>query len=790
MKNWTLHFAEFVPAEVGLRESLCTLGNGYFATRGTDEEKQADGTHYPGTYLAFGYNKLTTPLAGREVAHEDLVNFPNWLGLKASPANSSDMEIVAYRLRLDMRWGILERTVQVQDESNHQLLIRSRRLVSMAQPHLAAIEYQITPLNWSGTILVTSSLDGSVVNNGVARYRQLNNRHLIVENIGEFDTNGLYLCVQTKQSLLRVCYVACIQLYFANQLLSIPSQVQVTEKTAAQQFSIELQQNQTLTVEKTVAIYSSKDAAIHDPKTAAQRAIHRPIAFKTLLTAHRLAWKRLWRSCKLEIKTNTIEPQIIRLHIFHLLQSVSPHSIDLDAGAAARGLHGEAYRGHVFWDEVFILPFFTLRLPQISRALLMYRYRRLDAARRLAQQAGYNGAMYPWQSASDGDEVSQQWHLNPRSNTWGPDYSSLQRHVNAAIAYNIWHYYQHTNDQDFLDHYGAEMLLEIARFWASIAIFNPKINRYEIKGVMGPDEYHEKYPGTVAPGLDNNAYTNVMAVWVIERALSVMKSLPQSRLHDLKKMLYISEQELKRWQHITHQMFVPFHDGIISQFSGYERLKEFNWQRYQAKYTNLERLDRILKGENDSADHYQVAKQADVVMLFYLFSFSELETLFAKLGYTITKETVSQTINYYLARTSHGSTLSKIVYASVLTPLDPVLARNFYNQALLSDRFDTQKGTTAEGIHLGVMAGTVNYIHQHYLGVLLTEYGLVFQPKLPKDVKSLKLRLQFRDHSYVIIVSADTFTIILDTNTPPHTVKVFEQALHVAYGKPANCKYV
>ena len=199
---------------------------------------------------------------------------------------------------------------------------------------------------------------------------------------------------------------------------------------------------------------------------------------------------------------------------------MSPHTIEFDIGVPARGWHGEAYRGHIFWDELFIFPFLTLRLPMLTRALLRYRYRRLPEARRAAQAAGYAGAMYPWQSGSNGREETQTL---PESALRALDSRSphRQRHINVAIAYNIWQYYQVTEDHEFLSFYGAEMLLEIARFWASIATYNSSIDRYEITGVMGPDEYHTAYPGAdpaAAGGIHNNAYTNVMVAWVLERA--------------------------------------------------------------------------------------------------------------------------------------------------------------------------------------------------------------------------------------------------------------------------------
>jgi trehalose/maltose hydrolase-like predicted phosphorylase len=183
----------------------------------------------------------------------------------------------------------------------------------------------------------------------------------------------------------------------------------------------------------------------------------------------------------------------------------------------------------VFWDELYIYPFLNFRLPDVTRGLLLYRYRRLTEAQAAAREAGYQGAMFPWQSGSDGTEETQIVHLNPLSGQWDPDHSHNQRHVNAAIFYNVWQYYQATDDREFLRDYGAELMLEIARFWASIAHYNPERDRYEIHGVMGPDEFHERYPGAAEGGLRNNAYTNVMVAWIADTAPRVLNLLPGTR---------------------------------------------------------------------------------------------------------------------------------------------------------------------------------------------------------------------------------------------------------------------
>jgi alpha,alpha-trehalase len=456
------------------------------------------------------------------------------------------------------------------------------------------------------------------------------------------------------------------------------------------------------------------------------------------------------------------ETTILRLHTFHLLQTTSVHTMtmDLDVGVPARGWHGEAYRGHIFWDELFIFPLLNLRLPEVTRSLLMYRYRRLNEARKAAKEAGYCGAMYPWQSGSNGREESQVLHLNPKSGRWIPDNSHRQRHVNAAIAYNVYQYCQVTRDMEFLSFYGAEMFLEIARFWASISTYNADLDRYEILGVMGPDEYHDSYPDSDERGLNNNAYTNIMAVWVLCHALEVYDLLPYDRREEIGELLDLHPDEMDRWREISRKMRVVFHDdGIISQFEGYDRLEEFDWEGYRGKYENIERLDRILEAEEDSPNRYKASKQADVLMLFYLFSSEELKVLFQRLGYPFEFKTIPRNIDYYINRTSHGSTLSRVVHAWVLARSDRVGSWKLFTEALESDITDIQGGTTPEGIHLGAMAGTLDVLLRGYVGLEPRGDVLWLNPCLPEELRGLRMRIRYRGHSLELEVSCDRLKV-------------------------------
>ena len=412
----------------------------------------------------------------------------------------------------------------------------------------------------------------------------------------------------------------------------------------AQEFQVDLVAGEPVTIEKVVAVFHSGDAAISEPAEQA-REWASAIAgdFEELCARHQVSWQQVWGISDIELGVDHEISQKVHLHLFHLLQTVSNNTVGLDVGVPARGLHGEAYRGHIFWDELFVFPFLSTRFPQVTRSLLLYRYRRLDAARRAAAEAGFAGAMYPWQSASSGREETQQLHLNPESGRWLPDASHLQRHVNAAVALNVWQYFQATDDLDFLRFHGAEMLLEIARFWASVATYNRLLDRYEIVGVVGPDEYHDGYPDRDWPGIDNNAYTNVMAVWCLCRGLDVLTTLSPELVRDLRERLSLSEAETQHWDEVSRKMKVCFHDGVLSQFESYEALEELDWDAYRQRYPDMSRLDRILEAEGDSPNRYKLAKQADATMLFFVLSADELADILRRLGYDYDPELIPRT---------------------------------------------------------------------------------------------------------------------------------------------------
>ncbi|MCD6354502.1 MAG: glycoside hydrolase family 65 protein, partial [Prolixibacteraceae bacterium] len=477
--------------------------------------------------------------------------------------------------------------------------------------------------------------------------------------------------------------------------------------------------------------------------------------FNSILTESRKAWGKIWDKIDIQIEGDRKSQMLIRLHLYHLMVTASPNNVNIDAGIPARGLHGEAYRGHIFWDELYILPLYNLFFPEVAKSILNYRFRRLDKAREYAKENGYRGAMFPWQSGSDGREETQTIHLNPISGEWGDDYSSLQRHISIAIAYNTWYYFQITNDIDFMEKGGAEMFLEICRFWAGKSVFDKTKGRFSISKVMGPDEFHEEHKASKGGGVKDNAYTNIMVVWLFTKAFEILDALSENSKEKITSKIELQNDELQTWKNISENLNISVSkEGIIEQFEGYFNLKELDWDAYRKKYPNIYRLDRILKAEGKSPDDYKLAKQADTLMTFYNLDEEDVTEILNNSGDKIPSDYLKKNYDYYEKRTSHGSTLSRVVHSYLANLFGyKESGGKLYFEALESDFTDIQGGTTAEGIHAGVMGGTVLMVITSFAGINLKKEILKINPQLPKNWNALKFNFTFKNNRYFINLS-------------------------------------
>jgi trehalose/maltose hydrolase-like predicted phosphorylase len=307
------------------------------------------------------------------------------------------------------------------------------------------------------------------------------------------------------------------------------------------------------------------------------------------------------------------------------------------------------------------------------------------------------------------------------------------------------------------------MIFEIARFWASRAAFDRDRGKYVILGVVGPDEFHTRYPEREQAGIDNNAYTNIMASWVISKALELMASMDQERRTHLRELLNITDQELVLWDNVSKKLYVLLQEnGIINQFEGYDGLKEIDLEAYRMKYGDVQRLDRILEREGVSTNDYKAVKQADLLMLFYLFSTEELVQIFSYLGYSFSPSMIPQNIQYYMRYTAHGSTLSRAIHSWVLARSDRKRSWALFQVALESDFSDIQNGTTGEGIHLGAMAETIDLVQRCYSGMEPRDEVLWFNPLLPEELPAVSFKIRYRGHWLSVLITHDLLRVVVE----------------------------
>ncbi|MGN3393848.1 glycoside hydrolase family 65 protein [Enterococcus gallinarum] len=764
---WQLEYYGYTPGKDEYSvESLLTVGNGFIGLRGTTPEMEISDANYPGLYLASLYNTAESEVSDRTITNEDFVNAPNlqkiYLVIDNEKIDIAQNTLLSFKRQLNLKTGLFTSFAEIETQTKKQLRIETQKIANMENSHHYSILYRFTPLNFTGEIDVISEADGSVYNYNVARYRSLTNKHLTIQTTEYFKSKAL-LIARTNQSDITVCQ--------ASQLFSDDFSLETlkSEKTAEkviQKLTISAEKNRTYTLEKSVTVAKYQ---MGEQTTTSKLALLSLPRFKEMYAESKEAWRKLWENAAITIDGDLMSQKMLNLHTYHLLVSAAPNAYEqsLDASITARGLHGEAYRGHIFWDELFIIPFYILHFPKTAREILLYRYQRLTAAKKAAKEAGYQGAMFPWQSGLDGTEQSQELHLNPISGEWKEDHSRLQRHVSLAIAYNVWQYWHNVRDRSFMEQYGLELILEIAHFWQSAATLNSVTGRYSIEGVMGPDEFHESYPNSQKGGLKNNAYTNMMVVWLFEEVEKLRNQLSPEIFQSVAAKVQLSEDNFSQMTDIRKNLSLEINpEGIIAQFEGYFDLKDLDWDHYREKYGNIYRMDRILNAEGKSADAYKVAKQADSLMIFYNFSTAQVHQILDDLTYRLPEDYVEKNLHYYLARTSHGSTLSRVVHAQLAAMVDQQdLAWSLYQEALYSDYRDIQGGTTAEGIHAGVMAATLYIPLTTFAGIDFREDVMRIDPNLPKQWQNIQFNIQVRGINYHFNVTHETLIVVADQNT-------------------------
>lgn len=455
----------------------------------------------------------------------------------------------------------------------------------------------------------------------------------------------------------------------------------------------------------------------------------RKTGFPALLAEHRAAWARTWSDAQVDVPDDPGVQIALRFALFHLLSTVSSTG---EAAVGARGVSGDGYAGHVFWDsDVFVLPVLAAVRPAAARAMLAYRLHRLPAARLMAQQNGYAGARFPWESAHDGTDVTPRWVVTA-GEMLPIRTGQLEEHIVADVAWAAWHYSRWSGDEDFLRGDGLPLLVETARYWASRIRRNAD-GRGHLYGVIGPDEYHEP--------VDDNAFTNVMARWNLRCAASLVAALDDDELR----------REAHGWLDIAEALVDGFdpRTGLYEQFAGYFDLRPLLLTDIA---TPPVAADLLLGHEVVEAS--QVIKQPDVLMLHHLVPDE------AGPGSLVPN------LDFYGPRTAHGSSLAPAIHASLLARAGRVDEALSWLRIGCRLDLDDLTGMTASGLHLATLGGVWQAVAFGMLGLREREGALMVDPKLPAQWRSLTLRMRFRGRRVRVAATPDEVVVQADRPLP------------------------
>jgi kojibiose phosphorylase len=730
-EGWEIIETSFNPSELHHKETVFTLGNGYLGVRGSFEEGY---THeHSGTIINGVYDDVA-------IAATEIVNCPNWLPLTIKVAGETfgmdKGEILEYKRSLDMRLGILTRDVRWKSPSGHTLDLHFERFVSLASQHFLAIHCEITSLNYAGEVEVTAGFESEPHTLGIEHW----------QTIKEGGTDKIiWLHGKTLHSNIELSMAA--KLVVENEADTFAREFECSSQLTK---CFQIQPGETVSVEKIVTVYTSRETST--PAEIALMDLVEAPSYSTMLATHIAAWERVWLDSDVIIEGDEKAQLSVRYNIFQILAATPRH--DDKVSIPPKTLSGFEYRGHIFWDtEIFILPLLTFTQPALARNLLNYRYHTLPGARRKAENLGYKGAMFAWESASTGDEVTPSWVPDPNGKLVRIWCGDLEIHINADIAYASWNYWQNTGDNQWMRDYGAEMILDTAVFWESRVSWNEQRQSYDILNVIGPDENHEQ--------VDNNAFTNVMVRWHLHTVGKLWEWLTKNhpeKATELAVKLNINPQNLENFAFIADNIYLnqDAETGLIEQFDGFYDLEYVNFDDYEPRNKSMQ---GILGVEETQAR--QILKQPDVLMMFYM------------MRDRFSLKTIAANWDYYTPRTDHvyGSSLGPAINAIIACDLNnPHEAYTHFMRAALVD-LDNVRGNATQGIHAASAGGVWQAVVFGFAGIRVTENGITAYPSLPSHWKRLKFRLKWRSEWYQVDLNAsregDKKEIeIIPTSTP------------------------
>ena len=698
---WMIREPEWRKSLQNIRESQFALSNGYIGSRGILEEIPHNSM--PGTFIAGIYDRVASQVA-------ELVNLPNPVNFRLSiggeKVDVEGMDILSHSRALNTKKALLVRDTLYRDRKKRRYHYESQRFISMHNKNIGVMQIAFTPIDDDCELDIHTGINTSIFNKRILSEGK--KTHFKVRELGQHANAG-YLAVDTFEKEHTIIYWSGFYYAVGSKKIYAADNV----------FRIGLKKNKTIIFTKVFFIkHFSRIENISRYKKETFKIFNKAFksSFSSLLCGHIKSWEKLWEKADIVIEgSQPGTQQNLRFNIYHMLSC--GHYDDGFSSIGARTLSGEGYRGHIFWDaEIFLMPFYLFMFPEMAKNMLLYRYKRLDKSRELAAKEGYKGAKFAWESAGTGDEETPEWARDIDRSIIHIHTHKWEHHITADVAYAVYKYYVATSDEKFMLDYGCEIMFETARFWASRVSYNNKKGKYEIKNVIGPDEFHIN--------VNNNAFTNMMAKWNLITACKIFNKFKKGKQNYRKLCsdLTLSVKEVKEWKRIASLIPVNMlKNNVIEQFDGYFKLKDIplnETDEYSIPYIPS-------KVKVKDLGKTRIVKQADVLMLLYL-----LEDVFVR-------KTKKANWLYYMPRTVHKSSLSSSIH-SILACESGDLNRA-YNLFMFSLRADISDlhGNTDDGIHAACLGGVWQAMVFGFAGIKITKENLCISPRMPRSWKKI-----------------------------------------------------
>lgn len=747
--TWTIKSQSINPEQLIVEESLFSLANGYLGVRGNFEEgyRETDPT-IKGTYINAFYDITEIPygekLYGFPSSQQKIVNVIDagqvniLLGTDEEPFNLFTGEVKAYERKLQLDKGYTERLIHWCSPKGKELKLYFRRFVSFEKKELFSIQIKIEPINFFGKVKIVSTVNGDVKNYVNENDPRVGSGHGKLLTTIESKMVGEYAVVvnQTTNSGLQT---ACITSY---QYVEGTRTDQVRDQSV--ETTIEFFLDKPRTVEKrNIYVDTRRHGENLSEKGIDLQNQLKTVTFEELLSEQIDYVQKFWNHADIVIHGDDKVQEGIRFNLYHLLQSAGRDPL---SNIAAKGLSGEGYEGHYFWDtEIYMLPVFIMTKPEIAKQLLLYRYSILDHARKRAKEMGHRkGALFPWRTIAGG-ECSSYFPAG-----------TAQYHISADIAYGFVQYYLATKDEAFFRSYAAELLFETARLWLEVGHFTG--GQFKIDAVTGPDEY--------TAIVNNNYYTNVMAKYNLKWAVKAFKKLEKDApelLAELKEKIQLENDEPDMWQEAAKKMFLPYDEQLKINPQDDTFLQKAVWD---FEHTPKDHYPLLLHYHPLTLYRYQVCKQADTVLAHFL------------LEDEVTEETMTNSYFYYEGITTHDSSLSSCIFSIMGAKIGDIeKAYQYFIETARLD-LDNTHGNTKDGLHLANMGGTWLAIVFGFAGLRLKEDGLHFNPALPSKWEGYECSLQYCGRAIHLKVEKERIVIEISGN--PLKVSVYSKTFQVS----------